>query len=78
MAEDREFFPGAHAHNDTYVHADPVVTIVYDGDGNPETVTEDGITTTFTYNADSTVATSERLGVVRTYTYVDGDLTAVA
>lgn len=61
-----------------YVPSDPVISVVYNGDGTVDSVTENGIETTFTYNADGTVASSTRLGVVRTYTYVGGNLTAVA
>jgi YD repeat-containing protein len=55
----------------------PDVEITYDGD-DVDTVTEDGITTTYTYNPDGTVATDTRLGVTRTYTYDgSGNLTGI-
>lgn len=62
----------------TYVPSDPVISVEYNPDGTVDSVTENGIETTFTYNADGTVATSTRLGVTRTYTYVGDNLTAVA
>lgn len=53
--------------------------ITYDGDGNVQTVTENGVTTTYTYNPDGSVATDVRAGVTRTYTYDgSGNLTGIA
>ena len=46
-----------------------------DAAGNPTSVTEGGITSTYTWNADGTVATETRLGLTRTYTYSAGVLT---
>lgn len=62
----------------TFVPADPALAIVYNADGTVQSVTENGIATTYTYNADGTVATSTRLGVTRTYGYTSGNLTSVA
>lgn len=55
-----------------------VLGITYNGNGNIDTVTEDGVVTTFTYNPDGTVATDTRNGITRTYTYTDGNLTVVS
>lgn len=52
--------------------------MTYDADGNVETVTEDGIVTTYTYNPDGSVDTDERGGITRQYTYDgDGNLTGI-
>ena len=65
--------------NATYATAFPTTGITYDGSGNVQTVTENGITTTYTYNGDGTVHTDTRLGVTRTYTYDgSGNLTGIA
>jgi hypothetical protein len=54
------------------------VVVTYDGSGNVDTVTEDGVTTTYTYNLDGTVDTDTRLGVTREYTYDgSGNLTGI-
>jgi len=52
-------------------------TITYDGNGNVQTVTENGFTTTYTYNPDGTVDTDTRAGVTRKYTYTNGNLTKI-
>jgi YD repeat-containing protein len=65
--------------NATYAPAFPTTGITYDGSGNVQTVTENGVTTTYTYNGDGTVHTDTRLGVTRTYTYDgSGNLTGIA
>lgn len=52
--------------------------IGYDGDGNVDSVTDNGIETTFTYNANGTVDTDTRLGKTRQYTYdTNGNLTNI-
>jgi YD repeat-containing protein len=63
----------------TYGIAFPATQIIaYSGDGAVQTVTENGITTTYTYNADGTVHTDSRAGVTRTYTYdTSGKLTRI-
>ncbi|AFR48019.1 RHS repeat domain-containing protein [Gordonia sp. KTR9] len=56
----------------------PDTGITYDGSGNVQTVTENGVTTTYTYNPDGTVATDTRDGVTRTYGYDgNGNLTSI-
>lgn len=63
----------------SYAPVSPNTGITYDGAGNVQTVTENGITTTYTYNADSSVHTDSRAGVTRTYTYDgSGNLTGIA
>jgi YD repeat-containing protein len=63
----------------TYAPAFATTGITYDGSGNVQTVTENGITTTYTYNTDGTVHTDTRAGVTRTYTYDgSGNLTGIA
>ena len=63
----------------TYAPVFPDTGITYDGSGNVQTVTENGVTTTYTYNSDGTVATDTRAGVTRTYTYDgSGNLTGIA
>lgn len=62
-----------------YAPSFPATGITYDAAGNVETVTENGITTTYTYNVDGSVATDTRAGVTRTYTYDgSGNLTGIA
>lgn len=62
----------------TYAPVFPAAqTITYDGNGNVQTVTENGVTTTYTYNADGSVDTDTRQGVTRKYTYTDGNLTKI-
>jgi hypothetical protein len=58
--------------------ADPVLSIVYNGDGTVDHVVSDGVTTSYTYNGDGTIHTQTRLAVTRTYTYTAGNLTGVA
>lgn len=53
-------------------------SIVYDDNGNVESVTEDGVSTTYTYNSDGTVDTETRNGSTRQYTYSDGIVTGWA
>ncbi|QHB37872.1 hypothetical protein SEA_OPIE_29 [Gordonia phage Opie] len=61
-----------------YAPAFPDTGITYDGSGNVQTVTEDGVATTYTYNSDGTVATDTRAGVTRTYGYDgNGNLTTI-
>lgn len=43
--------------------------------GNPTSVTEGGVTTTYTWNADGTPHTETRGGITRTFTYSAGVLT---
>ncbi|MDI9914356.1 hypothetical protein [Rhodococcus sp. IEGM 1379] len=63
----------------TYAPAFATTGITYDGSGNVQTVTENGITTTYAYNPDGTVHTDTRAGVTRTYTYDgSGNLTGIA
>lgn len=63
----------------TYAPSFPDTGITYDGSGNVQTVTENGVTTTYTYNPDGSVHTDTRLGVTRTYTYDgSGNLTGIA
>ena len=58
---------------------DPVITnILYDGNGNPTSVTTDGVITTYTYNSDGTPHTQTCLGVTRTYAYSGGQLVSVS
>jgi YD repeat-containing protein len=57
------------AANATYAPAFADTGITYDGNGNVQTVTENGVTTTYTYNPDGTVDTDTRLGTTRQYTY---------
>jgi hypothetical protein len=65
--------------NATYAPAFATTGITYDGSGNVQTVTENGVTTTYTYNGDGSVHTDTRLGVTRTYTYDgSGNLTGIA
>ncbi|QDF16742.1 hypothetical protein SEA_HANNAHD_29 [Gordonia phage HannahD] len=62
----------------TYAPAFPDTGIAYDGSGNVQTVTENGVATTYTYNPDGTVATDTRAGVTRTYGYDgNGNLTSI-
>jgi YD repeat-containing protein len=56
--------------------------ITYDADGNVDTVTTNGITTTYTYDTDGNVATDSRTvgetTTTRTYIYApNGDLTGI-
>ncbi|QAY17632.1 hypothetical protein SEA_MARTEENA_29 [Gordonia phage Marteena] len=61
-----------------YAPVFPDTGITYDGSGNVQTVTENGVTTTYTYNPDGTVATDTRDGVTRTYGYDgNGNLTSI-
>ncbi|ATN90842.1 minor tail protein [Gordonia phage Lysidious] len=61
-----------------YAPVFPDTGITYDGSGNVQTVTENGVTTTYTYNPDGTVATDTRAGVTRTYGYDgNGNLTSI-
>ncbi len=61
-----------------FAPAFPTTGITYDGNQNVQTVTTDGIVTTYTYNPDGTVATDTRLGVTRTYGYDgNGNLTSI-
>ncbi|QDK02786.1 hypothetical protein SEA_SQUIDDLY_34 [Gordonia phage Squiddly] len=63
---------------DTYAPLMPDTGITYDGSGNVQTVTENGVMTTYTYNPDGTVATDTRGGVTRTYGYDgNGNLTSI-
>lgn len=64
----------------SYARSFPAATgITYDGAGNVQTVTENGVTTTYTYNGDGSVHTDTRLGETRTYTYDgSGNLTGIA
>lgn len=63
----------------SYVPNFPTTGISYDGAGNVQTVTENGVTTTYTYNPNGSVATDTRAGVTRTYTYDgSGNLTGIA
>lgn len=60
----------------------PDTLITYDDDGNVDTVTENGLTTTYTYNVDGTVATDSVTiageTINRSYTYDgDGNLTEI-
>lgn len=57
--------------------ASPTVTIAYNDAGQPVTVTENGVATTYTYNPDGSVASDSRAGVIRLYSY-DGDGNVVA
>ena len=52
-------------------------TIAYNTDGSVQSVTENGVTTTYTYNTDGTIATDTRNGVTRNYGYTDGNLTSI-
>ncbi|TQJ60470.1 YD repeat-containing protein [Arthrobacter sp. SLBN-83] len=66
----------------TYAGAFPAAqTIVYNTDGSVQSVTENGITTSYTYNSDGTVATDSRTvnGVIttRNYGYTNGNLTSI-
>ncbi|ANA85494.1 minor tail protein [Gordonia phage Blueberry] len=62
----------------TYAPVFPTTGITYDGSGNVQTVTENGVTTTYTYNPDGSVATDTRDGVTRTYGYDgNGNLTSI-
>ncbi|UYL87699.1 hypothetical protein SEA_SHIVANISHOLA_24 [Gordonia phage Shivanishola] len=62
----------------TYAPVFPDTGITYDGSGNVQTVTENGVTTAYTYNPDGTVATDTRDGVTRTYGYDgNGNLTSI-
>ena len=62
-----------------YAPAFATTGITYDGSGNVQTVTENGITTTYAYNSDGSVHTDTRGGVTRTYTYDgSGNLTGIA
>ena len=64
--------------NATYASAFPESqAITYNGDGSVETVTENGVATSYTYNSDGTVATDTRDGVTRAYTYTAGNLTGI-
>jgi YD repeat-containing protein len=59
--------------------ANPALTVVYNTDGSVQSVTEDGIQTSYTYNADGTVATATRLGTTRTFSYdANGNVTGAA
>jgi YD repeat-containing protein len=49
-----------------------------DSNGNPTSVTDNGVTTVFTYNPDGTPHTQTRDGVTRTYTYANGQLVSVS
>lgn len=50
----------------------------YDAEGNPLTVIQDGITTTYTYDANGNPATATRFGVVWNFTYDGaGNLTGI-
>lgn len=63
----------------TYAPVFATTGITYDGAGNVQTVTENGITTTYAYNSDGSVHTDTRAGVTRTYTYDgSGNLTGIA
>lgn len=62
----------------TYAPSFPAATAIsYDGNGNVQSVTENGVTTTYTYNPDGTVDTDTRDGVTRKYTYTAGNLTGI-
>lgn len=52
-------------------------TIAYNDDGSVQSVTENGVTTSYTYNTDGTVATDTRNGVTRNYGYTNGNLTSI-
>lgn len=53
------------------------VEVVYNDDDRVESLTIDGVTTTYIYNVDGTIAYDERDGVQRTYIYTDGMLTSI-
>ena len=58
--------------------ADSTITInSYDANGNPTSVTTDGVTTTYTCNTDGTPHTQTRAGVTRTHAYSAGQLVSV-
>ena len=62
----------------TTASTEPVVALTInsrDAAGNPTSVTEGGVTTTYTWNADGTPATETRGGITRTFTYSAGVLT---
>jgi len=59
--------------------SDPAITgILYDGNGNPTSITTDGVTTTYTWNSDGTPNTQSCLGVSQTCTYSAGQLTGIS
>lgn len=53
------------------------ITVTYNEDDRIETMTIDGVTTTYTYNVDGTIAFDERDGIQREYIYTDGMLTSI-
>lgn len=61
--------PGGTSLPTTYVAANPLLTVTYNGDGTVASTTENGIVTTFTWNTDGTVATQTRAGITRTFSY---------
>ncbi|UKA69596.1 hypothetical protein [Arthrobacter sp. FW306-06-A] len=68
--------------NATYAQAfSNTQTIAYNADGSVQSVTENGITTTYTYNTDGTVATDTRtingVTTTRNYGYTNGNLTSI-
>jgi YD repeat-containing protein len=72
--------PGASASQSIQIDlsAPPAATLIaYTESGDVDSVTVDGITTTYTYNLDGTVATDTRLGKTRQYTYDAGDLVSI-
>lgn len=53
------------------------VIVTYNEDDRIETLSIDGVTTSYVYNEDGTIAYDERDGITREYTYTDDMLTSI-
>lgn len=60
---------GATQLKNSFISANPNLTVAYNPDGSVASTTEDGVLSSYTYNSDGTVATQTRAGVTKTFTY---------